>query len=369
MQKDYKIIAFLLTDLYNTISKITMNINEFNYILDKKLIAQHPAKGRAASKMMVLYKSNSKIIHSHFYEFPDFISDNYVIVMNDSKVFPARLYAKDQNNNQIELLLTKEIKDGIWEVMARPMKKLKLTSILYFGDNVHYANIKSFDILKRPIIEFFPKNNLWDFINNYGKPPLPPYIKRKINEYSPLDQERYQTIYAEKIGSIAAPTAGFHFTQEILDELTKKNIELIKITLHVGPATFSPIRTASIHNHKMEPEYFEISVESFYKIKKAKKKGKQILAIGTTSTRALESIDLNKDIDSPIKTYTDLFIYPSYHFKIVDALLTNLHLPKSTLLLLVCAFTSKQLILSAYNEAITHKYRFYSFGDCMLILP
>lgn len=346
-----------------------MDINEFDYKLDKKLIAQHPAKDRAASKMMVLYKSNSNMIHSHFYEFPDFLSDNYVIVMNDSKVFPARLYAKNQNNNQVELLLTKEIKDSVWEVIAYPMKKLNSIATLYFEDNIHYAHIKSFNINKRAIIEFFPKDNIWDFIGTYGKPPLPPYIKRKINEYSYSDRERYQTIYADKIGSIAAPTAGFHFTPEILNKLIQKNIDLIKITLHVGPATFIPIRTPSILNHKMEAEYIEITVESFYKIKKAKKEGKQILAIGTTSARTLESIDFNKDIDSPIKTYTDLFIYPGYNFKIVNALLTNFHLPKSTLLLLVCAFASKQLIFSAYNEAIKYKYRFYSFGDCMLILP
>jgi len=345
-----------------------MDINEFDYKLDKRLIAQYPLKDRASSKMMVVYRSTANIKHALFKQLPDYVSNEYIIVLNDTKVFPARLFAKDENGVMFELLLIKEIELGCWEIMIRPFKKLKPDSLLYFEDNLHTAKVKMSKESRRPVIEFNPKNDLWELINQYGKPPLPPYIKRKIDEYSDIDRERYQTVYAEKIGSIAAPTAGFHFTPEIMNALCEKNIEFVKITLHVGPATFTPIRTNSIYEHKMEPESIEITPEAFIKIKQAKKMGKKILAIGTTTTRALESIDFNQDIDAIIKTDTNLFIYPGYKFKIIDALLTNFHLPKSTLLLLVSAFATKELIFHAYNEAIKHKYRFYSFGDCMLIL-
>ncbi len=345
-----------------------MEINDFNYNLDKRLIAQHPPKDRSSSKMMVLNRKNETIAHSYFNQITHYISNEYLIVINDSKVFPARLFGKDENNNQYELLLTKEKDLGVWEAMIHPLKKLKSTKIIYFEDNIHKAYIKLNKDYSRPTLNFSPKDDFWDFIYKYGKPPLPPYIKRKINEYSSLDTERYQTIYAEKIGSIAAPTAGFHFTQETINNLITKGIEFVKITLHVGPATFTPIRTSSILNHKMEPEYIEITLDSFYKIKNAKKYNMKILAIGTTTTRALESISFERDIDNDIKTSTDLFIYPGYKFKTVDALLTNFHLPKSTLLLLVCAFSSKNFIFKAYQEAIANEYKFYSFGDCMLIL-
>ena len=345
-----------------------MLIDEFDYVLDKKLIAQHPYQERHKSRMMVLSKQKEEIIHSFFFNITEYINSRYVVVFNDTKVFPARFYAHTDNNKLIEILLVKELSEGVWEILAKPLDKLRKCKLLYFSDNIHTASLIKYEYGSRPIIEFLPKNDLWQFIEKYGKTPLPPYIKRLPDEINQDDIYRYQTVYAKTIGSIAAPTAGFHFTPEILANLHQKDIQIISLTLHVGPATFQPLRVNKIEDHHMEPEYYEISCESFYAIKNAKASGKKILAIGTTSTRTLESIDFSKDIEQPIQGSTNLFIYPGFQFKVADALLTNFHLPRSTLLLLVCAFATKAKIFHAYKAAIENHYRFYSYGDCMLIL-
>ncbi len=347
-----------------------MNIEEFDYFLDKKFIAQQPLEQRDKSKMMVLFKKEDKIVHSFFYKITDFIDEKYVIVLNNTKVFPARLIGLTEDNKPIDILLVRELKRGIWEVLAKPQKRLKKCKVIKFGDNCHLAKVHhDFDEkqnVKKSILEFEYEENFFDFLEKYGKAPLPPYIKRKSDD--DFDKERYQTIFAEVVGSIAAPTAGFHFTKEVLNYILEKGIKIYFITHHVGIGTFKPIRCKEVEKHNMEAEYFEISPETLQAIIRAKKKGKKILAVGTTTTRALESIDLSKPIDRGIKDWTNLFIYPGYNFKIVDALLTNFHLPKSTLLLLVCAFAGKEKIFNAYQEAIRNNYRFYSYGDCMLIL-
>jgi len=347
-----------------------MNLEEFNYLLDKKFIAQQPLAQRDKSKMMVLFKKENKIVHSFFYKITDFINEKYVIVLNNTKVFPAKLIGLTEDNKPIDILLVKELKKGTWEVLAKPQKRLKKCKVIKFSNNCHLARVL-YDLdekqnIKKCILEFEHEENFFDFLEKYGKPPLPPYIKREGD--NELDKERYQTIFAKEVGSIAAPTAGFHFTQETLNSILQKGIKIYFITLHVGIGTFKPIRCKEVEKHNMEPEYFEINLETLQAIIKAKEEGKKILAVGTTTTRALESIDLSKPLDKGIKDWTNLFIYPGYNFKIVDALLTNFHLPKSTLLLLVCAFAGKEKIFNAYQEAIKNNYRFYSYGDCMLIL-
>lgn len=346
------------------------DLTEFDYPFDKKFIAQKPLPERDKSKMMVLYRKDNKIIHSYFYQFPYFIDDSYILVLNNSKVFPAKLIAFSQDKMPIDILLIKEVSPGCWEVLAKPLKRLRKCKIIKFADNDHIAKVHYNGMASdsKPILEFSPKENFFDFLNKYGKPPIPPYIKRKIDEDTDLDKERYQTIYATELGSIAAPTAGFHFTQEILNTLSSKGIEIHYITLHVGIGTFKPIRCKEVEKHNMEPEYFEIKSDTLQAIKKAKREGKKILAVGTTTTRALESMDLSNPLEKDIRNWTNLFIYPGHNFKIVDALLTNFHLPKSTLLVLVSAFAGKDFILKAYQEAMKNNYRFYSYGDCMLIL-
>jgi len=343
-----------------------MNINEFDYILDKKLIAQFPSGDRTQSRMMILSRLNNEIIHSHFHTITEFIDSSYVMVLNDTKVFPARLYALNEEKKIIELLLVKELSEGVWEVLAKPKKTLQKSKILYFSDGIHTAYLLD-AYTARPVIQFTPNNDIVEFVEQYGKPPLPPYIKRAPDEFDENDINRYQTVYAKNKGSIAAPTAGFHFTPEILQALKDKGVQIVYITLHVGPGTFQTIRVSTLEDHTMEPEYYEISPEAFRTIKKAKDAGKKILAVGTTSTRTLEAVNFSYNIDKPLRNWTNLFIYPGYQFKMVDALLTNFHLPKSTLLLLACAFATKEKIYRAYQEAIAANYRFFSYGDCMLI--
>ncbi len=341
-----------------------MQLEDFDYPLPEDLIALYPSEKREKSRMMVLNREKKTIEHRHFEEIVDILDENFVLVLNDTKVIPARIYGRKPTGAKIEVLLTKKIEEDIWECIARPAKRLKKGSEIIFPSDLKGEVLEILEDGKR-IISFSPSGKLKEVLQAIGQIPLPPYIKRKPEK---RDYERYQTVFAQREGSVAAPTAGLHFTNDIIQRLKNKGVEICYITLHIGLGTFKPVKTKDIKKHKMEEEYFEIPEETAEIINKAKEKNKKILACGTTVTRALESAACKKNEIKATSGWTSLFIYPGYQFKIVDSLLTNFHLPKSTLLMLVCAFAGREFIMRAYNEAIKKKYRFYSYGDCMLIL-
>lgn len=323
-----------------------MKTEYFDYNLPKELIAQSPADKRHESRLMVINRDSGSIEHKHFHDLPDYLKAEDLLVINNTKVIRARLIGSR------EVLLINKLRYKTWESMVKPQKGLKIGDKIYFNNNLIQAKVCSKTEEGTYILEFSNDDN----ILNIGYMPLPPYIKRdykKPHSIHRMDSTRYQTVYAEKEGAIAAPTAGMHFTHELL---AKIKCPIAPITLHVGWGTFKPIRTKYIKDHRMLPEWFSIPQETAYAIKKAKR----IVAVGTTTVRALET--------GTKSGYTNLFIHPGYKFKTVDALITNFHLPKSTLLMLVCAFAGRNLIINAYNEAVKHKYRFYSYGDAMLIL-
>ena len=338
-----------------------MHISLFDYNLPKELIAFYPSQKREESNMLVYFKKEDKIIHTKFKNFPEFVSANDVIIANNVKVIPARIFGKKTTGGKVEIFLIRKIKDNIWESLIKASKPPKINSKILLND-ISYCTIKD-KIENKYIVEFSK-----DFIlEKYGKVPLPPYIKR---EPETLDITRYQTVFADenKKGAVAAPTAGLHFTQEIIDKLKEKGVEIGFITLYVSYATFQPVRVENIEEHKMHYEDYEISEETEKLINTSINKGKNILAVGTTVVRALEDnfLKFNKIIAGHYST--NLFIYPGFRFKVVKKLLTNFHLPKSTLLMLVCAFAGREKILKCYGEAIKKGYRFFSYGDCMLIL-
>ena len=352
-----------------------MDISLFDYDLPKELIARFPLPGRDQSKLLILIRKEKKIIHSQFKNFPNYLKEGDLLILNNSKVIPVRLIGSI-NGRVIDCLLTERINSNTWEGIFQPARKVKIGKKITFDRKLEGEIIEIKNFGKR-LIKFNKKNNeLFDIIKKIGLAPLPPYIKRKNEEaikYKELDLNRYQTIYAKEEGSIAAPTAGLHFTPKILDEIKKRGIEILEITLHVGEATFRPVRVEKIEKHKIGEEFFHISESVAEKINLAKKEGRRIVAVGTTTVRALESAWKENRLQAGFNK-TNLFIYPGYKFKVIDALLTNFHLPKSTLLMLVSAFVSTNpaegvnLIKKAYKEAINKKYRFYSYGDCMLII-
>ena len=335
--------------------------SDYDYNLPEELIAQTPLKNRSASRLMVLDRKNKTIEHKSFSDIIDYLDSNDVLVLNDTKVIPARLYGnKADTNALIEVLLLKDLGDNVWQTLAKPQRRVKIGTIISFGD----GRLKAKCIKKEDMgiceFELIYDGILVEILDSLGEMPLPPYIHEKL-----LDKDRYQTVYAKNPGSAAAPTAGLHFTPELLDKLKNKGVEIIYVTLHVGLGTFRPVEEEDLTNHVMHSEYYEISSEAAKKLNAAKKNGKRIVAVGTTSTRTLESA-----YDNGFKeccNNTSIFIYPGYEFKAIDAQITNFHLPKSTLIMLVSAFADKEFILSAYNEAVKEGYRFFSFGDAMLI--
>lgn len=324
-----------------------MKISEFDYVLPKQYIAQQPSKKRERSKLMVLNRSNLTISHKHFFELPQLLNKGDILVLNDTKVIPAKLVGCKKTGGKIEVLLIKKIKENIWEILTNAKN----------GQEIIFENNIIGKIIGKTI-EF--NVNTEEVLFKIGKPPLPMYIKGERN----FDKDRYQTIFAKHNGSIAAPTAGLHFTQELLDKIKERGIEVAFITLHIGIGTFMPIKTENIEDHKIEPEYFEIKEETTEKINNVKTKGGKIIACGTTVVRCLENLNEIKASQGMV----NLFIKPPYKFKIVDKLITNFHLPKSTLLILVSTFAGKEFIQTAYKEAILNNYLFYSYGDSMLIL-
>ena len=344
-----------------------MLLEEFNYELPEELIAQVPAQKRDLSKMLVLDRIKKDFIHKHFCDITDFLGKNDLLVLNNTKVIPARLYATKDTGALIEIFLVREIEKDIWISLIKPSKRVKEGMILKVSDEL------SIEVLRKDNdkwqIKLIYSGNIFEILDRVGNIPLPPYIERKMTseEYKALDFDRYQTVFAQKEGAVAAPTAGLHFTKEILEKLEQQGTKHCFVTLNVGLGTFKPVKCENILDHKMDSEWFEISEESARIINEAKEAGKNIVAVGTTSVRTLETVMNKYGKIIPVQDSSELFIYPGYEFKIVDKLITNFHLPKSTLLMLVSAMATKEYIFKAYDEAIQNKYRFYSYGDCMLI--
>lgn len=334
---------------------------DYDYDLPLELIAQTPLENRSESRLMVLNRKNKTIEHKKFSDIIDYLSSNDVLVLNDTKVIPARLIGeKEDTKAVIEVLLLKDLGDNKWECLAKPQKRVKIGTIISFGDGLLKAKcLEKFD-MGICHFELIYEGILVEILDKLGSMPLPPYIHEKL-----MDKDRYQTVYAKNLGSAAAPTAGLHFTPELLQKIKEKGVELVFVTLHVGLGTFRPVEAEDLTNHVMHSEYYEISKEAADTLNKAKAAGKRIIAVGTTSTRTLESAYDNGFKEC--KNDTSIFIYPGYEFKAIDAQITNFHLPKSTLIMLVSALASKEFILNAYEEAVKEKYRFFSFGDAMFI--
>ncbi|OGS47256.1 MAG: tRNA preQ1(34) S-adenosylmethionine ribosyltransferase-isomerase QueA [Elusimicrobia bacterium RIFOXYD2_FULL_34_15] len=330
-------------------------LSDFNYKLPKELIAQYPSDKRDESKLLVLHRNTGKIEHKIFKDIINYFSEGDVLVLNKTKVIPARLQGKKKTGGKIELLLLNLEQNNTAKAIAKPLKNLKLNDKIFFKDD--FCEI--IDIVDG-VLKIKFHEDLQVIINKYGKVPLPPYIKREATD---IDTERYQTIFADKPGSVAAPTAGLHFTEDILNNFKNKKVGIAEAILHVSWGTFAPVRCDNIAEHKMTSEYFEIEDSTARKINLAKRK----IAVGTTSVRVLETSSVNNTITSQ-KGFTDIFIYPGYKFKNTDMLITNFHLPETTLIMLVCAFAGRDLIFKAYEEAKSKNYRFASYGDAMLIL-
>lgn len=344
---------------------------DFDYHLPKELIAQFPPEKRGQSRLLVYHRDTDSIEHKQFPDLIEYLHSTDILVVNNSKVIPARLWATDSvSGKQIELLLLHRIKDNSWSTLTRPAKRCQLGVTLSIGNGKMEAKIVSKLEGSRREIQFDYTGDWNQLLSELGEMPVPPYIKRKDDnkKLKELDRSRYQTVYARYDGSIAAPTAGLHFSEELLQKIKDKGIKIISVTLHVGPGTFQPVRVDQIIDHKMEPEYYTVSRETTEIINSAKKNRQRIVVVGTTAIRTLETVSDEQGVVYPGEGWASIFIYPGYKFKIVDMLLTNFHLPQSTLLMLVSAFVGREQILQVYQEAIHEKYRFYSYGDAMLII-
>ena len=351
-----------------------MLLSEYDYELPEKLIAQRPADKRENSRMMVLDREKQSIEHKHFYDIIDYIDKDTLLVLNNTKVLPARLLGHKDTGAKIEVFLLKplgEKNSNSWDVLIKPSKRIKPDMVIKISDELAVKAVKRLEENGEWQVEllFDESANIMDILHRNGNIPLPPYIERKIpnEDLKKLDFERYQTVYAKDEGSVAAPTAGLHFTKEILKKLENKGVELCYVTLNVGLGTFRPVQCENILEHKMHSESFEISEHAAAQINEAKKNRKKILAVGTTTVRTLETAFQKYGCIKACRDSSELFIYPPYEFKVIDNLLTNFHLPKSTLLMLVSALAGKDFIFEAYKQAIKNNYRFFSYGDCMLI--
>ena len=347
-----------------------MNISEFDYELPENLIAQLPADKRENSKMLVLDKNNKTIEHKHFFDITDYIDSDSILVLNNTKVLPARLYGTKETGAKIEVFLLESQGEGkFWSCLIKPSKRVKPDNIITISDELKVRPVKRLEDDGEWIAELIYDGDLFEILHKVGNIPLPPYIERKLKseELKQFDMERYQTVYAKDEGSVAAPTAGLHFTQEILQKLKSKGVEIAYVTLNVGLGTFRPVKCENILDHKMHSETFEITQDAADKINLAKEQGKKLIAVGTTTVRTLETAYQKYGCIKACHDHSELFIYPPYEFKVVDKLITNFHLPKSTLLMLVSALAGKDFIFKAYQEAIKNEYRFFSYGDCMLI--
>ncbi|MFM9904397.1 MAG: tRNA preQ1(34) S-adenosylmethionine ribosyltransferase-isomerase QueA [Pyrinomonadaceae bacterium] len=343
-----------------------MHLSDFDFFLPDGLIAQKPAAQREGSRLMIVDRSQGTFFDGKFVELADLLLNDDLLVINNTKVFPARLLGDTETGASIETFLVQELEPSIWEVLARPAKRLKLGKILSFGNELSAIVVEKKDDGK-VVIKFETNGDLMEAIDRVGRTPLPPYIKRTLGNID-SDRERYQTVYAKNRGAIAAPTAGLHFTPEILQTLREKGIEIAEITLHVGYGTFEPVRVDDLSKHRVLPEKYEIDEAAADILNRAKAQHRRIVAVGTTTTRALESNIDKFDRFAAGRYAAGLTITPGYEFRAVDAMLTNFHLPKSSLLILTSVFGGHQLIMDAYRHAVTANYRFYSYGDCMLII-
>lgn len=340
-----------------------MTIEEFNYHLPEDRIAQTPLPNRCDSKMLVMNKTNGDLEETVFKDITKYLKKGDCLVLNDTKVIPARLIGeKIDTKAVVEVLLLKNIENNLWEALSRPFKRLHVGTIISFGNDLLKARVVEKKTEGIILIEFIYEGIFMEILEKLGTMPLPPYIHEKLQ-----DQTRYQTVYAKYNGSAAAPTAGLHFTKELLQQVESLGVELIYVTLHVGLGTFRPVEVNDITEHKMHSEYYILNEEAAEKLNKAKKENRNIYAVGTTSTRVLETVMQKYNSFKASSGNTDIFIYPGYTFKAIDGLITNFHLPKSTLLMLVSALSSKEFILNAYQYAIEHDFRFFSFGDAMFI--
>jgi len=343
-----------------------MLITDFDFKLPDELIAQEPLANRENSRMLAVNRASNSYEDAHFYNFPKFLKKGDVVVLNNTKVFPARLFGASETGARIELFLVRETENQIWETLARPARRLKIGKKINFGENL-VAEVLEKTEEGRIFVKFETQGDFDEILEEIGKTPLPPYIRREDGNFD-KDRERYQTVFAKQKGAIAAPTAGLHFTPQILAEIKNLGATIVEITLHVGYGTFEPVRVNDLSEHKVLPESYEISDETAETLNQAKAEHRRIIAIGTTTTRTLESAISKHRKFVAEKNLADLTITPGYKFKAIDGLLTNFHLPQSSLLVLVSTFGDYELIMEAYKHAVAEKYRFYSYGDCMLIL-
>lgn len=341
-----------------------MNLKDFWYDLPERLIAQNPLEKRDMSRLLVVDRKKDAFEHRLFKDLPEYLEPGDCIVINNTRVIPARLLGEKENSGgKIEFVLLKRIDQDVWEVILKPGRRAKPGARFVFGNGILKAEILEIVEEGNRIVKFYYDGVFEEVLDKVGIVPLPPYIHATLE-----DKERYQTVYSKINGSAAAPTAGLHFTPELFEVLKQKGIKVAEVTLHVGLGTFRPVKTQNIQEHHMHKEYYSIGPEACAVINETKEKGKRVVAVGTTSVRVLETVSGENGSISPASGETDIFIYPGYKFKMVDALITNFHLPESTLIMLVSAFAGKDRIMEAYKEAISKEYRFFSFGDAMLIL-
>lgn len=340
-----------------------MKTSDFYYDLPKDLIAQTPVEPRDSSRLFVLGRESGNIQHKHFYNITDYLNPGDLLVVNDSRVLPARIYGiKNETGAKVEFLLLRQVSGNRWETLCKPGKKAKEGSKFTFGNGLLRATVAEVKSDGNRVVDFDCDENFFAALDKIGQMPLPPYITEELK-----DKERYQTVYSHELGSAAAPTAGLHFTEELMERITAKGVNIAYVTLHVGLGTFRPVKVDDVTKHKMHSEHYEIPKETADLINLTKKNGGRIIAVGTTSCRTLESVASFCGKIKPCDGFTDIFIYPGYKFKVLDGLITNFHLPESTLIMLVAAFSGYENIMNAYKVAVNEKYRFFSFGDAMFI--
>ena len=346
--------------------KIKYKLGDFNYRLPKKHIAQHPEKKRDQAKLMVIHRDTGKIEHRKFVDIIDYMRKNDLLVLNDTKVFPARLFAtKDKTEAKAEVFLLRELANDLWEVMVKPARKVRIGNKLVFTKKLQCDVIDN-TISGGRVVRFeYEGDNFHKMIDRIGTSPLPPYINRDADSN---DKKRYQTVYASNLGAVAAPTAGLHFTEGLLKKMQEKGIKIETVTLHIGLGTFRPVQVEDLNRHQMDSEYFEVSPKTSMAINKARKRHRRIIAVGTSTVRALETIAISGYQVTPKRGWTDKFIYPPYKFKMVDKMITNFHTPQSTLFMMVSSFADRKLVKKAYLEAKREDYRFLSYGDSMIII-
>jgi S-adenosylmethionine:tRNA ribosyltransferase-isomerase len=343
-----------------------MKLSDFKYDVPDELIAQYPIEKRDESRLMVVHRQSGKLEHGNFQDILNYLKKGDALVINETKVFPARLFGvKEKTDAKVELLLLRRLEDTMWEVIVRPARKVRVGNRVQITDDFGCDVIDNTTSGGRVVRFDYNGKDFYHLLEIHGKSPLPPYINREAEE---IDREKYQTVYAKKIGAVAAPTAGLHFTYPLLKKIEDMGVHIVPVVLHVGLGTFRPIKVEDLSRHQMDSEYYEIPQDSADKINQVKQEGGRIIAVGTTTVRALETAANADHLVKPDSGWTDKFIYPPYHFKVAHSMVTNFHLSGSTLFLLACAMTGKDLMMNAYQQAVEKKYRFYSYGDAMMIV-